>query len=255
MFGNNIKQSIRPPKRLRRRGRCEPPLREVALLLPRSWRGWAKKEEIGALCDAADRQDRPGTDDAHLRAVTETLVAAGMPARALKALAGANGILALYMRSSIELKAGDKAAADTDWDAAMKTADSASSNESKKESWLNLGGLMHDWHDERAEGFFQKVLATPPDKTAFDVLACFQMGALMEEQKENARAIGYYEKGLDICKALHGQYSTATPDNHGIRVFFLDDDAAPVREKLRKLNAQAPADATPATVPGKTAPS
>lgn len=198
-----------------------------------------KKEEIDALCDAAD--GRTGkADDAHLRPLTETLLAAGLPARALKALAGASGALSLYMRSNIELKAGDKAAAGADWDAAVKAADSATTNEFRKELWLNLGGLMHDWHDERAESFFQKVLASPPGKTAFDVLACFQMGALMEEQQENARAIGYYEKGLDLCKELHGQYSTAAPDNHGIQIFLLNDDAAPIREKVKKLKALPP---------------
>lgn len=202
-----------------------------------------KKAAIDPLCDAAAGRTAAADDD-HLRRLAETLLAVDMPARALKALDGATGILALYMRSSIELKAGDKSAAEADWNAALKAADAAQ-DEQKKESWLNLGSLMHQWHDDRAETILQKVLASPPEKTGYDVLACFELGALMEEQRQNARAIEFYEKGLDLCNALGGRYSTSSPDHHSVRVYMLDVNAADVRGKLKKLKEQ-PAQPTPA---------
>jgi tetratricopeptide (TPR) repeat protein len=151
------------------------------------------------------------------------------------------------MRSSLDAKAGDKTAAETDWQAALMAADSRETIEDKKDAWLNLGDLMRAWNDPRAEDLFQKILSVPPAKTAFDVHAFYCMGAIMEERNDIPHAIEYYEKGLALSHDMKDRYDISTPDHHGVRIFFLDEDARPIREKLAKLKSD-PA-ASPAPTP------
>ncbi len=74
-----------------------------------------KKEALGPLFDAVHSGATAGADDASLRRLVETLMSAGLPERAVKALHNVQSAEALYMRSAADLQMQNEPAAGADW--------------------------------------------------------------------------------------------------------------------------------------------
>jgi len=57
---------------------------------------------------------------------------------------------------------------------------------------------MNEWGDPRAEIFFRKILATPPEDRYLDGNATLDLAQILEEKKEYEEAAGLYQRGFDI---------------------------------------------------------
>jgi hypothetical protein len=196
--------------------------------------GLGKKPLIDPLFDLVRKDATAGADDASLRRLVETLLSAGMADRAVKVLHNVQTPAALYMRSAADLQMQNEPVAVADWVDAMNALD-AVDDAKKKESYYEVGEIMHEWRDERGVIVWQKLLSLSPANTVFDANASFRMGEIMEEHHEYAHAAEYYEKGLAIAsKVPNGVMIASSPDGS-----YVGSGQQTVLQKIQQLKSEA----------------
>ncbi len=191
-----------------------------------------KQPLIDPLFDLAQGTSTGRADDASLRRLVESLLNANMTARAVKVLHNVQSPLALYMRSVADLQIQDEPVSGTDWREALMALD-AVDDDKKKEAIYNIAELMNDWHDNRSEVLWQKILTMPPQTTVYDANSCFRLGEIMEQRGQYSQAADIYEKGLQISGGLGGFLVATGPKgtaSSGDKI---------IREKIKNLRALA----------------
>ena len=168
-----------------------------------------KKEALGPLLDTVRAGATAGADDASLRRLVETLMSAGLPERAVKALHNVRSPEALYMRSAADIQMQNEPAAGADWGDTLNALDDMDDSK-KKETFYSLGEMMLQWHDDRSVVMWQKILATKPADTVYDANACFRMGEYLEAEGQFANAADFYQRGLTISSKLTSSVMIAT---------------------------------------------
>lgn len=193
-----------------------------------------KKAFIDPLFETAREGLTTKASDASLRRLVETLLSAQMPLRAVKALHNVQSAEALYMRSAADLQMQNEPVAGADWVDAMNALD-ALDDARKKQSFYELGDLMHEWHDDRAVVLWQKILALKPADTVYDANACFRMGEFLETQRQWGNAAAFYERGMTIASKITNGIMIATTSNGNTT----GSGKQTVLDKIRELKSRA----------------